>query len=59
MNTFNIFHFSYLNTFETDILVFILVFMEMKSIRIRILLKVFAPGLTFTAVKNLKIISLP
>ena len=33
----------YSNTFETDVFVFI--FMEIKSIRIRILLKVFAPGL--------------
>ena len=35
--------YSYSNTLETDVLVFICVFMEMKSIRI--FLKVFAPGL--------------
>ena len=37
----------YSNTFETDVFVFI--FMEMKSIHIRILLKVFAPGLAITS----------
>ena len=45
--------YSYLNTFEIDVFVFIFVFMEMKSIRI--LLKVFAPGL-LKSVYNSRII---